>query len=393
MQKFQRYFVAANDFSLLDIDAHKVDKNCIDLQRSNQMVIKFTNENQHQICEFNQLINLMLTKEQGRCANGAITKQTFEMLKCRLNGHLRAYLGNEDVSNINHRKISEFISYLQTEKIGAVTINQYLGLLKRVLYTGVIDDIVEQMPIFPKIKSKSIPRGSFSVHEYKKLLRISKQLSSLKEVMRLSTHRNTANGAFIKTNSIPQEMTWLIGFMVNTFVRPVDIKLIKHKHIQIIDGSNRYLRISMIETKKHTGQIVSMRVAVNIYKKLVLYYASKGYGSPDDYLFFPEVKDRQGAIALISSHFKKVLDKGDMNLGVNGEKRSLYSLRHTAITFRLLYGKGIDLLTLARNARTSVEMIERFYSSNLTAEMNIEVLQSKRTGVSEQICMPKKSLS
>jgi hypothetical protein len=46
--------------------------------------------------------------------------------------------------------------------------------------------------------------------------------------------------------------------------------------------------------------------------------------------------------------------------------------------FRLLYGKGIDLLTLARNARTSVQMIEEFYASNLTAEMNIGLLQSKR---------------
>jgi hypothetical protein len=32
---------------------------------------------------------------------------------------------------------------------------------------------------------------------------------------------------------------------------------------------------------------------------------------------------------------------------------------------------------VARNAKTLVEMIERFYSSNLTAEMNIEMLQSK----------------
>jgi hypothetical protein len=53
-------------------------------------------------------------------------------------------------------------------------------------------------------------------------------------------------------------------------------------------------------------------------------------------------------------------------------------LRHTAITYRLLYGKGIDLLTLARNARTSVEMIERFYASQLTPEMNIGLLQSRR---------------
>ena len=36
---------------------------------------------------------------------------------------------------------------------------------------------------------------------------------------------------------------------------------------------------------------------------------------------------------------------------------SLYSLRYTAIMFRLLHGKGIDLLTLARNARTSVQLI------------------------------------
>ncbi len=48
--------------------------------------------------------------------------------------------------------------------------------------------------------------------------------------------------------------------------------------------------------------------------------------------------------------------------------------------FRLLYGKGIDLLTLARNARTSVKMIEDFYASNLTAEMNIGLLQSRRGG-------------
>jgi hypothetical protein len=46
--------------------------------------------------------------------------------------------------------------------------------------------------------------------------------------------------------------------------------------------------------------------------------------------------------------------------------------------YRLLYGEGLDLLTLARNARTSTEMIERFYASHLEGEMNIEMLQSRR---------------
>ncbi len=58
--------------------------------------------------------------------------------------------------------------------------------------------------------------------------------------------------------------------------------------------------------------------------------------------------------------------------------RTLYCLRHTAIMFRLLYGQGIDMLTLARNARTSVNMIERFYASSLSGEMNVGLLHSRR---------------
>jgi hypothetical protein len=48
------------------------------------------------------------------------------------------------------------------------------------------------------------------------------------------------------------------------------------------------------------------------------------------------------------------------------------------LTFANQMATAIYLLTLARNARTSVEMIERFYASNLTAEMNIDLLQGKR---------------
>jgi hypothetical protein len=62
----------------------------------------------------------------------------------------------------------------------------------------------------------------------------------------------------------------------------------------------------------------------------------------------------------------------------SGKNRTIYSLRHTAIMLRLIKGDNIDLLTLARNARTSVEMIDRFYARHLTAEMNLEKFQSVR---------------
>ena len=173
-------------------------------------------------------------------------------------------------------------------------------------------------------------------------------------------------------------MHWLIRFMVNSFVRPVDIKLIQHKHVEVISGPNTYLRLNLPETKRHTGQVVTMRAANRVQQSLKQYQKSRGYGKPGDYLFLPEVKDRDGAVQLMTTHFRKILEQANLRSGQYGQLRTLYSLRHTAITFRLLYGNGIDLLTLARNARTSVEMIERFYSSNLTAEMNIEMLQSKR---------------
>ena len=57
---------------------------------------------------------------------------------------------------------------------------------------------------------------------------------------------------------------------------------------------------------------------------------------------------------------------------------SANSLRHSSIMFRLMFGRGVDTLTLARNARTSPEMIDRFYAAPLQGEMNVGELQSKR---------------
>jgi hypothetical protein len=81
----------------------------------------------------------------------------------------------------------------------------------------------------------------------------------------------------------------------------------------------------------------------------------------------------------LTKQFKQLLEDAKLLIcPVTGEERTLYSLRHSSMTFRLLYGRRVDLLTLARNARTSVEMVEKFYSSNLAAEMNIDLLQGRR---------------
>ena len=101
------------------------------------------------------------------------------------------------------------------------------------------------------------------------------------------------------------------------------------------------------------------------------------------------IKQRDKALVLMQRQFSVILADASLERGPNNEARTLYSLRHTCIMFRLLYGEGMDLLTLARNARTSTEMIDRFYASHLEGEQNIEMIQSRRkrktTTTEEQI--------
>lgn len=328
--------------------------------------------------KFHTIAIKALQREISKHSQGDITHQTLGMFKSRLNSRLIPYFGEAEINKIGYEQIADFVNYLHQHDIKPVTIKQYLGLLKRILTVALEAEVIYKIPLFPKIKAKSIPRGSFACREYREILRASRQLSSPHVDIPVN-HRVTAGGAYIARDTVPIEMTWLIQFMVNSFVRPVDIKLIKHKHVECISGANTYLRLNLPKTKGHTGQIVTLRAASHVYERLRTYQASRGYGGSEDYLFLPEAQDRFGAIQLITTHFRKILKKSGLSIGQEGQTRTLYSLRHTAITFRLLYGRGIDLLTLARNSRTSVEMIERFYSSNLTAEMNIEMLQSKRT--------------
>jgi hypothetical protein len=119
-----------------------------------------------------------------------------------------------------------------------------------------------------------------------------------------------------------------------------------------------------------------MPAAVTIYERLRAYQVLPWLGGADDYVFMPQTPERKRALESLDWQFRHVQAVTSIGRNkANRRTRTIYSLRHGAITFRLLYGRNIDLPTLARNARTSVEMVERFYSSNLSAEMSIGQLQ------------------
>jgi hypothetical protein len=122
-----------------------------------------------------------------------------------------------------------------------------------------------------------------------------------------------------------------------------------------------------------------MKDAVGIYNDLVKFQISKERGiKKEDFVFFPHIPNREFALQTMRRQFDHILDVADLKNTSTGEPRTLYSCRHSAIMFRLTMGESIDLLTLARNARTSVSMIERFYAKPLQGEMNIDKIQSMK---------------
>jgi len=65
-------------------------------------------------------------------------------------------------------------------------------------------------------------------------------------------------------------------------------------------------------------------------------------------VFLPEygAKQRDYALKQFQRQFEILLALSGLGHGTTGEPRSMYSLRHTSIMYRLLYGGTINTLTL-----------------------------------------------
>ena len=322
-----------------------------------------------------QVIQVILAQEKHKVVRQEITEGTYRMTKVRLETHIASFFDHTDLRQINMASIQRFIDYLSDQELSTPTIVGYIAQLRKVLRYLVEQEHISHMPMFPKMKITQKPRGAFTVTEYAAILRLSK---TLRHHVFVWDKPDTRFHIKPEYRSMPIEMNGLIRFMVYTFLRPGDVRQLKNKHIEIISGKFNYLRLTPPEIKRHKAPTVSLPQAVTIYKTLLAHQTAKGFGKPDDYVFFPEEKNRLRCLNTIGWLFNWIMNSLGIKAGPHGADRSFYSLRHTAITFRLIFGGNIDLLTLARNARTSVEMIEKFYASTLSAEMNISLLHSKR---------------
>jgi ribosomal protein L31E len=297
--------------------------------------------------------------------------------EARLEKDLLPFFRRYEVAEIDYKTINDYLQHLNNDKelrnLSGSTLKIHLSHIKTILKYAQRMGVIQYLPAFPTIKTVDKPRSWFSSAEYSKLHNTAR--THIGERFDIKAR----NGKLIRTCVLTQELYDLILFMGNTFIRPTDLRVLKHKHISLVTEPELYLRLNHPPTKGHSSPVVSMPKAVEIYDDIVKRQKREGYGKPEDYVFQPEhPENRDYAMQQLHRQFDYLLKITGLKQDVVGEKRTLYSLRHTAIMFRLVNAQGLDLLSLARTARTSVEMIDRFYAKHLTAEMNVSIIQSQR---------------
>ncbi len=352
---------------------------------------------------FRKVALQMLNEMDNQVERNELTKTTAQIARLRLNKPVFKNLNKTEVASIYYDTLQTFLHHLkrQNEKISADTTLQYLKLAKRVLAYAHKMRYINNTPATPKFKAESKARGYFNSKEYNLLHRRAKSLIGKRFEERVIESKGrtlfkegeTTEGRLLRKIKIERELYELIIFMSTSFIRPTDIKNLQHKHIEVKKGTHNYLVLNLPPSKKKDKPIATMEMAVEVYERLTEYNKAKyqievedektkkkkkvPMVRAEDYLFYPNLQ-RDYALKQLQRQFDVLTWHADLKQGANDEDRTIYSLRHTCIMFRLTEGENIDYITLAKNARTSVEMIERHYASQLEGELNIDMLQSKR---------------
>jgi len=314
----------------------------------------------------------LMKENEARAARGELSKEKIRYDQARLESDLLPHFGKYEVAEVDYASISSYINKLSAPERG-LSVNSlkiHLSHIKTILRHAQCTGIITAQPAFPALKTVDKPRPCFNSKEYAKLT------AACRANIGTIFKKSGTKGEQRRNISITDELYDLIIFMVNSFVRPTDIKVLQHKHVHVVRKDQTYLELNYPPTKGHGSSVVTMPMAVEVYDRILRRQKAGGFAKQNDFLFKPELADnREYALRQLTRQFDQLLSVADLKMNANGEARTLYSLRHTCIMFRLINGDGINSLVLARNARTSVEMIDRFYGKHLTAVMNVEELQ------------------
>ena len=279
----------------------------------------------------------------------------------RLRVHLLPFLGDKIVTDITPGLVQEYRAHRMTSRKHPVTsetlrparstLHQEIITLRHVLKTA---NRHGWLPFLPDLSSpykasnKVSHRAWFSPEEYKQFYTATRERA-----------KNPKKGCWRVESENFHDYTL---FMVNTGLRPDEAARIQLRDVAIVTDEatgERILEIA-VRGKRGTGWCKSMPGAVLPFERMVQRHSLQ----PKDIVFGLPQRGIMNAI----------LNELDLKFDREGNRRTAYSFRHTYICLRLM--EGADIYQVAKNCRTSVEMIERHYAAHIkdtidTAAVNV----------------------
>ena len=279
----------------------------------------------------------------------------------RLDNYLTPFFGKMGLSEITPGKVQDYRIHRHEwckEEWGRPparnTMHQEMVTLRQVLKTAYRHGWLANVPDLSepyKTNQKISHRAWFSPEEYKKLYKATRERA--------------------KNPKKKNRYEWISGqthdyvlFMVNTGLRPDEAKRLQYQDVKIIKDeatSETILEIS-VRGKRGVGYCKSMPGAVLPFRRL----RSRNNPKKDDPLF-PRFSYEL---------FNAILEEQKLKFDREGQRRAPYSLRHTYISMRLM--EGADIYQIAKNCRTSVEMIQKYYASHIANTLDAAAINVMR---------------
>lgn len=276
----------------------------------------------------------------------------------RLRNHLIPFFKNTPVEEITTGHIQDYrLMRLHPKRAkrtpSASTMHHELITLRHVMKTALRRGWIHHLPDFsaPYGQSKKVShRAWFSPEEYKVFY------TATRERMKQLEGTRFQYGA--------EQMHDYVLFMANTGLRPDEANRLEYRDVEVVEDADTSKTILLIEVrgKRGIGFCKSMPGAVYPFQRL----RKRNQAKPRD-LLFPNDHKKQ---------FNKVLEEHDLKFDKHGNARTSYSLRHTYICLRLL--EGADIYQVAKNCRTSVEMIEKHYAVHLKNTIDAGAINVRR---------------
>jgi integrase len=277
--------------------------------------------------------------------------------------HLLPFFGNTALEDITAGKVQEYRAHRQTSRVNPktgkpkrparATLHSEMVTLRQILKTANRKGWIAALPDMTapyKTSGKISHRAWFSPDEYKLLYK--------------ATGERAKNPKKERWRTACEDMHDFVLFMVNSGLRPDEALHIQKRDIEIEqDGPNneRILHIA-VRGKRGVGYCKTMPGAVLPFQRIV-----KRHNLKPESLLFPTIQREL---------FNAILAELNMKKDREGNPRTTYSLRHTYICFRLM--EGADIYQIAKNCRTSVEMIEKYYAAHIKNMLDASAINVRK---------------